>query len=110
MNADDFEKILSGDYRILDVRYEHEYRQAAVEGALWLPLPQLPSHIQELIPDKEVPVLVYCAAGARSQVACHIMRDIGYRQVFNIGSAQQAAQVTGRKLQAGTQAWLAGVE
>lgn len=101
MQTADFQQILSGHYHILDVRHEYEYRQAAVDGALWLPLAQLQSSIADLIPDKSVPVLVYCAAGVRAQMACHIMCSMGYQQVFNIGGVQQAAIQTQRGLIAG---------
>jgi len=46
-----------GDFQLVDVRQEEEYRQGHLPGARLMPLPQLTERYGEL--DPETPVIVY---------------------------------------------------
>lgn len=52
-------KLIAADGQIVDVLPAHEYRVAAVRGALHLPLPKLLHHAERTL-DKTRPVVVYC--------------------------------------------------
>lgn len=54
-----------GSAILLDVREPFELAAARVEGALHIPMRELPARVQELPRDK--PILVMCHSGARSQ-------------------------------------------
>ena len=55
----------------LDVRTEVEVRSGVVPGALWIPMDQIEGRLDELPRDR--PLLVYCAAGARSAGVCEFL-------------------------------------
>jgi len=46
-----------GSYTLLDVRQPGEYEKARIPGARLIPLPELPSRLKEIDPDK--PVIAY---------------------------------------------------
>jgi molybdopterin/thiamine biosynthesis adenylyltransferase/rhodanese-related sulfurtransferase len=68
----------------LDVREADEYEQGAIPGALHLPRGHLEFQVEGRIPDKSVPVVVYCAAGVRSAFAAKTMTDLGYTDVVSL--------------------------
>ena len=77
---------------MIDVRDIGEIRATGkARGALHIPMMMLrtkadpghPEHDRKLSPEK--PVALYCAAGARSQMAGQLMLRLGYTEVYNIG-------------------------
>jgi phage shock protein E len=76
---------------VIDVRSELEFRAAAVETAVNLPLPQLQHRIRALVADTATPLVLYCASGARSGMACKLLKQLGYANVTNAGGLHVAA-------------------
>lgn len=68
---------------MLDVRSPGEFAMGHVRGALNVPLDRLAQAIEQMIPDKKAPLLLYCASGARSGMACNILQQMGYKDVRN---------------------------
>ena len=64
---------------LLDVRQPEEYAAARIEGALLIPLNELPGRAAEL--PKDVPVVVMCHHGMRSAHAVHHLREAGFDAV-----------------------------
>ena len=54
---------------ILDVRESDEWRQGHLEGALPLPRGFLEIKVETTVPDKNAPIIAYCAGGVRSLLA-----------------------------------------
>jgi sulfur-carrier protein adenylyltransferase/sulfurtransferase len=73
-----------GEVVVLDVREADEYEQGALPGAVHLPRGFLEFQVEGRIPDKSAPVVVYCAAGARSVLAAKTMSDLGYADVVSL--------------------------
>ena len=69
---------------LLDVRTPEEYAGGHVAGSRNLPL-QMITRVEDEIPDKEMPLFVYCQSGARSRRAAAFLEKIGYAHVKNIG-------------------------
>lgn len=67
----------SGEATLLDVREPSELAIAAVEGALHVPMRQVPARLQDIPKDR--PVLVLCHHGGRSQVVADWLAAKGYR-------------------------------
>lgn len=76
---------------VIDVRSEREFGAAAIAHAMNLPLPQLEHRIRELVADTATPLVLYCASGARSGVACTMLKQLGYANVTNAGGLYAAA-------------------
>lgn len=67
---------------LLDVREQHEYDRAHIEGVKLLPLGELPDRVGEL--DKEQPVLCICAGGVRSEKAARFLLSQNFQDVTNM--------------------------
>lgn len=65
-----------GDAILLDTRTAGEHARGGIEGALHIPVDELREHLDELPRDKRL--LVFCASGLRSYVACRILSQHGF--------------------------------
>jgi rhodanese-related sulfurtransferase len=69
---------LPEDLRVLDVREPHEWEHGHIDGAVHVPLMQLPSRIDEVPQGR---VLVVCKIGGRSMRAVDYLVGQGYDAV-----------------------------
>jgi phage shock protein E len=76
---------------LIDVRSPAEFASGAVEGSINLPLDRFAQDIERVVPERETPVLLFCAAGGRSAQACAYLQRLGYTQVSNGGGAGMVA-------------------
>jgi len=76
------EKNKPDQYTLLDVRQDWEYEEFHIPGAKLIPLSELIDRVGEI--DKGKPVLVYCAAGARSSAAAALLEGQGYEDIKDI--------------------------
>jgi len=67
---------------LLDVREPHEFAQSSVEGALHIPMAQIPERLAEL--DRDRPIAVLCHSGGRSQAVAGFLLQQGFSQVANL--------------------------
>lgn len=65
-----------GDAILLDTRTAGERSRGGIKGALHIPVDELREHLDELPRDKRL--LVFCASGLRSYVACRILSQHGF--------------------------------
>ena len=78
----------------IDIREPHELRQGHGRGALLLPMNQVPLRLAELPRDR--PLVVYCAAGARSWGVTHYLREQGFPEAVSLaGGFADLADATG---------------
>jgi phage shock protein E len=77
------EKIASGA-KVVDVRTPEEFSEEHFPGAINISVEEVSQRMSE-IGEKEHPVVVYCATGARSAYAARILNAAGYRDVVNAG-------------------------
>ncbi len=69
---------------LLDIREKEEIALGYIEGATFLPQGLLKEKVESFLPNKDVPVIVYCAGGIRSLAAAKLMREEGYTNVFSM--------------------------
>ena len=81
--------------KLIDVRSVAEFREQHLPGTINIPLEQLRHHIARHAPDKEQAVLLHCRSGGRSGMGAMLLKQMGYRKVFNLGSLSRARQVLG---------------
>ncbi|GGG23101.1 sulfurtransferase TusA family protein [Paenibacillus abyssi] len=67
---------------VLDVREPAEYAFNRIPGAISIPLGELEERIQEL--NEEQDIHVVCRTGARSDLACQLLADKGFKNVRNV--------------------------
>jgi rhodanese-related sulfurtransferase len=68
---------------LLDIREPVETRNGFAKGALLIPMNSVPDRLEEL-PDRDVCLLVYCAAGARSFGVTHWLREQGWAEAWSV--------------------------
>ena len=71
-------------YRIIDVREELEWNDGHIPSATLVPLGDVLDRIESVVPDKNTPLLVHCAAGVRSARAVARMQSLGYANVVSM--------------------------
>ena len=77
-------ELAASGWRILDVREQVEWNEGHIPNATLLPLADLPSRIAEVAPDRDAPLLVHCAVGARSLRASAWLVQNGYTSVASL--------------------------
>ena len=73
------------DFVLLDVRTPEEYEEGHIEGAFNIPLKELAYEVENEIPNVETTIYLYCRSGVRVITAGHILYDLGYENVYNMG-------------------------
>lgn len=89
--ADAVKRAANDEIVLIDVREPGETAKGAAKGAVLLPSatlmmradPRSPECLPQLQQGK--PIAVYCASGARSQMAKTILERMGHAEVHNIG-------------------------
>lgn len=75
--------IANGDDAILlDVRSQGEYERVHIPGAMLIPLGELQGRINEL--DRKKRIIIYCASGNRSMIACRVLETEGFGECINV--------------------------
>jgi adenylyltransferase/sulfurtransferase len=69
---------------LLDIREKEEIALGYIEGATFIPQGLLGEKAETILPDKNVPVVVYCAGGIRSLAAAKLLSEKGYTHVFSM--------------------------
>jgi rhodanese-related sulfurtransferase len=81
--VDPFEKMLGSvpkDTILLDVRTEEEANEEMIHGAVNIPADEVDRRIAELPVNKRI--IAYCNTGVRAEMAYHILKSKGRRNVF----------------------------
>ena len=78
-------KLSSGERLVLlDVREQDEVDQGVVPGARHLGRGHFESKAEDVLPDKDAEVVVYCASGVRSVFAARTLRELGYANAVSM--------------------------
>jgi len=80
-----YEQLNDEEIILLDVREVHEFDSGHIKGAILLPLGDIGSKSEEVLPDKEAKIFVYCRSGNRSKTAVLDLIEQGYTNVYDIG-------------------------
>lgn len=83
----DAKKIMDSekDYIILDVREQEEFEAGHIKDALLLPYTDIDEKAEEILPDKDAQILVYCRSGRRSKIAAERLSKLGYTNIKEFG-------------------------
>ncbi len=70
---------------VVDVRDTEEWDAGHIPGARHVPRSYLESRIEGAVPDRDTPIVLYCASGNRSALAAHTLKDmLGYTDVTSM--------------------------
>jgi rhodanese-related sulfurtransferase len=87
VSVDDVTDPTAADWVVLDVRELWEWAAGHIEGAVHIPLGELPARVGEL--DPQARTLVVCHVGARSAQAAAWLRQQGH-DVANLAGGMDA--------------------
>jgi len=80
IQPEEVKNLQAGDFTLLDCREPWEHQTARIEGALLMPMNEIPARAhQELDPDAHV--VVYCHHGVRSLNVTNWLRQQGFERV-----------------------------
>lgn len=79
----------------VDVREQDEVDQGAVPGAIHIPRGYLEMRVENAIPDRNAPVVVYCAGGTRSLFGAETLQHLGYTNVRSLAGGFNAWKSAG---------------
>src|SRR5262247_4591910 len=71
-------------FTLLDVREGDEWEQGHLDKAVFLPRGFLEQKADKMLPNKQQPIVVYCAGGVRSALAAKTLQDLGYSGVYSM--------------------------
>ncbi len=80
----DLQELISNGATVIDVRTAKEFQTGHLNNSKNIPLDKLPESLSML--DKNNPVIVCCASGARSAAARRFLLSNGFIEVYNGGS------------------------
>lgn len=84
----DYASVVDPDSQFIDVRQPDEVATGAIDGAINIPLDQLPTRVEELDPRKRT--VVVCQSGGRSTQAAQFLSGAGFVDVVNLDGGMLA--------------------
>ena len=87
ITAEEAKKIMDSgeDYIILDTREQDEFDSGHIPKAILIPYTEIENKAEEMLPDKDKLILVYCRSGRRSKIAAESLAKLGYANVKEFG-------------------------
>ena len=87
ITAEEAKQIMDNEegYIILDVREQDEYDAGHIPEAILIPYTQIGEKANEMLPDKDQLILVYCRSGRRSKIAAEALVELGYTNIKEFG-------------------------
>lgn len=87
ITAEDAKKIMDAgkEHIILDTREQDEFDEGHIPGAILIPYTEIENKAEEMLPDKDKLILVYCRSGRRSKIAAESLAKLGYTNVKEFG-------------------------
>jgi molybdopterin/thiamine biosynthesis adenylyltransferase/rhodanese-related sulfurtransferase len=79
-----------GAAAIVDVREASEWDQGHIPGASHVSKSYIEQQIEGIAPDRDAPVILYCAGGVRSLFAAQTLEQMGYTNVASMSGGFQA--------------------
>ena len=84
-----------GGATIVDVREASEWEQGHLPDALHISKSYVEQQIEGAVPDRDAPVILYCAGGVRSLFAAQSLEQLGYTNVASMSGGFQAWKSAG---------------
>ena len=73
------------EHIILDTREQDEFDEGHIPNAILIPYTEIENKAEEMLPDKDAQILVYCRSGRRSKIASESLAKLGYTNVKEFG-------------------------
>ena len=83
---------------VIDVRTEAEWNEGHLEGAILIPHDRIEAGIKSAVGDRKTKIYLYCRSGRRTGIAFDVLQNAGYRDIINLGTVENAANVLNRPI------------
>jgi rhodanese-related sulfurtransferase len=103
ISCEELSRLMASDrlHAVLDVRERGEYNECQIANATSLPRSQIEFRIAELIPEPDVPIVVYDEGGPRAPLAAATLLRLGYERVSLLDGGLSAWRAGGRGTSSG---------
>src|SRR3989442_15413768 len=71
-----------GLYAVSDIRERGEFNECQISHATSLPRSQIEFRISELVPNRNIPIVVYDDDGERTRLAARTLAGLGYSDLY----------------------------
>jgi phage shock protein E len=78
---------------LIDVRTQAEWNKGHLKGAILIPYDRIREKIGNVVINKSQRIYLYCRTGRRSQIAKETLNKMGYKDVVNLGSLEDASRI-----------------
>jgi phage shock protein E len=78
---------------LIDVRSLNEFESGHILQAYNMPLDRIDVLVPSAVKDKNKVLLLHCSTGVRSGLAKKKLEEMGYKNVFNLGSYERAGKI-----------------
>lgn len=72
---------------VIDVRTQEEFASGNVKGSVNIPIDQIQQKLSD-IKQMQLPLILCCASGGRSNAACHFLYEQGITDIYDGGPWQ----------------------
>lgn len=94
-------RMKNGNARLIDVREDHEWDEARIEGAVHLGKGIIERDIEATVPEKSSELILYCGGGYRAALAADVLHRMGYTNVKSISGGWRAWLEAGGPIEEG---------
>ncbi len=77
-------------FTLVDTREESEWNAGRARGAIHLGKGVIERDIEQVMPDVDAKMVLYCAGGYRSALAADALQRMGYRNVLSLAGGWRA--------------------
>ena len=95
VTAQEVDALPAGAATIVDVREASEWEQGYVPGATHISKSYIEQQIEGVAPDRDQPLVLYCAGGVRSLFAAQTLAGMGYTNVASMSGGFQGWKTAG---------------
>ena len=75
---------------VIDVRDKEEFETQHIDGAIHVSRGTLEMRIDEVVPDKDTPIVCYCSGGNRGALAADTLQKMGFKNAVSIAGGLNA--------------------
>src|SRR5262245_37932156 len=97
INIDQYKQMLGRreQHLLVDVREDSEWNAGHAAGAIHLGKGIIERDIENAVPDKKTPMILYCGGGFRSALAADNLQKMGYTAVISLDGGWRDYQNAG---------------
>jgi rhodanese-related sulfurtransferase len=93
ISTKDAAEYLRNGAMIIDVRSPNEFESGHILQAYNMPVDRIEMIAPSTVKDRNKVLLLHCSTGVRSRMAKKRLEEIGYKNVFNLGSFERAGKI-----------------